>query len=161
MTTYLPREIAPRLAQTLRRLPVVVLSGLRQTGKSTLLQHEKSITAGRTYRTVDDFTTLAAAGVVMLAAPVLAAILLRESPLRRIRTRPLPLSPFPPLHLPYPSRDFHDMGGVLPCGIRVVVAAMFDHDVFLDFIEQVEDIADGRLLGGVAGLAVTLPKCRF
>lgn len=61
MTPYLPREIAPRLAQALRRLPVVVLSGLRQTGKSTLLQREESIAADRSYRTLDDFATLVAA----------------------------------------------------------------------------------------------------
>ena len=61
MTHYLAREITPRLLQALRRLPVVVLSGLRQTGKSTLLQHEPGLTEGRAYRTLDDFATLAAA----------------------------------------------------------------------------------------------------
>jgi len=61
MTEYLPREIAHRLEQALRMLPVVVLSGLRQTGKSTLLQREESLATGRTYRTLDDFATLAAA----------------------------------------------------------------------------------------------------
>jgi len=61
MTNYLPREIAYRLEQALRLLPVVVLSALRQTGKSTLLQREESLTTGRKYRTLDDFATLAAA----------------------------------------------------------------------------------------------------
>lgn len=61
MTDYLPREIASRLERALRQLPVVVLSGLRQTGKSTLLQRKKSLATGRTYRTLDDFATLAAA----------------------------------------------------------------------------------------------------
>lgn len=61
MTPYLPREIAPRLAKALKRLPVVILSGLRQTGKSTLLQRDESIAQGRTYHTLDDFATLAAA----------------------------------------------------------------------------------------------------
>jgi len=61
MTDYLPREITARLVQALRRLPVVVLSGLRQTGKSTLLQREESLAGGRTYRTLDDFAILAAA----------------------------------------------------------------------------------------------------
>jgi predicted AAA+ superfamily ATPase len=42
-------------------MPVVVLSGLRQTGKSTLLQREKPIAAARSYRTLDDFAVLAAA----------------------------------------------------------------------------------------------------
>ena len=43
MTAYLPREITPRLERALRHLPVVVLSGLRQAGKSTLLQNEAGL----------------------------------------------------------------------------------------------------------------------
>jgi predicted AAA+ superfamily ATPase len=61
MTGYLPREIAPRIERALRKMPVVALSGLRQTGKSTLLQNEAALAAGRPYRTLDDFATLAAA----------------------------------------------------------------------------------------------------
>ncbi|HPO12610.1 MAG TPA: ATP-binding protein [Candidatus Hydrogenedentes bacterium] len=61
MTDYLPREIAPRLLRALHQLPVVVLSGLRQTGKSTLLQRDQSIASGRVYRTLDDFPTQSAA----------------------------------------------------------------------------------------------------
>ena len=61
MTGYLPREIAPRLEKALHRLPVVVLSGLRQSGKSTLLQNEPAIVRGHAYQTLDDFPTLAAA----------------------------------------------------------------------------------------------------
>ena len=61
MTRYLSREITPRLERVLRQLPVVVLSGLRQTGASTLLQNEAGLARGHTYRTLDDFATLAAA----------------------------------------------------------------------------------------------------
>lgn len=61
MTAYLPRELTPRLLKALRVMPIVVLSGLRQTGKSTLLQNERELAAGRPYRTLDDFATLAAA----------------------------------------------------------------------------------------------------
>jgi len=61
MTHYLPREITLRLQRALRQLPVVVLSGLRQTGKSTLLQNEPALARGHAYRTLDDFATLAAA----------------------------------------------------------------------------------------------------
>ena len=61
MTDYLPRELMPRLLRALQHLPVVVLSGLRQTGKSTLLQQEPELTHSRVYRTLDDFATLAAA----------------------------------------------------------------------------------------------------
>ena len=45
----------------MRLLPVMVISGLRQTGKSTLLQNEPAFATGHTYRTLDDFATLAAA----------------------------------------------------------------------------------------------------
>ena len=61
MTDYLSREITPRLERALRQLPVVVLSGLRQSGKSTLLQNEAGLARGHAYRTLDDFATLAAA----------------------------------------------------------------------------------------------------
>ena len=61
MTDYLSREITPRLERALRQLPVVVLSGLRQSGKSTLLQNEPALARGHEYRTLDDFATLAAA----------------------------------------------------------------------------------------------------
>jgi len=61
MTGYLPREITPRLARARRQLPVVVLSGLRQSGKSTLLQNETVLIQGHVYRTLDDYATLAAA----------------------------------------------------------------------------------------------------
>jgi predicted AAA+ superfamily ATPase len=61
MTAYLSREITARLQRALGVLPVVVLSGLRQTGKSTMLQCEPSLARGHAYRTLDDFATLAAA----------------------------------------------------------------------------------------------------
>ena len=61
MTLYLPRELSPRLERALRQLPVVVLSGLRQSGKSTLLQNEPGFARHHRYRTLDDFATLAAA----------------------------------------------------------------------------------------------------
>lgn len=49
------------MARALKTLPVVVVSGLRQAGKSTLLQAERSLSTGRAYRTLDDFAVLAAA----------------------------------------------------------------------------------------------------
>jgi uncharacterized protein len=61
MTTYLPREISSRMQRAMRQLPVIVLSGLRQAGKSTLLQNESTLVKGHAYRTLDDFATLAAA----------------------------------------------------------------------------------------------------
>jgi predicted AAA+ superfamily ATPase len=61
MTDYHSREITPRLERVLRQVPVAVLSGLRQTGKSTLLQNEPGVFKGHTYRTLDDFAVLAAA----------------------------------------------------------------------------------------------------
>jgi len=74
MTDYLSREITSRLGQALRHLPVVVLSGLRQTGKSTLLQNESVLAQKHVYRTLDDFATLAAARAnpeSLLAGPVI------------------------------------------------------------------------------------------
>lgn len=61
MTKYLPREITRGLMQARKHLPVLVLSGLRQTGKSTLLQKEAALAQNHVYRTLDDFATLAAA----------------------------------------------------------------------------------------------------
>jgi len=61
MTEYLSGEITARLLRALKRLPVVVLSGLRQTGKTTLLQKEAGLARGRRYRALDDFATLVAA----------------------------------------------------------------------------------------------------
>ncbi len=61
MTDYLPRELTVRLKKAMKRLPVVVLSGLRQTGKSTLLQNETLLAREHDYRTLDDFATLAVA----------------------------------------------------------------------------------------------------
>ncbi len=60
MTAYHSRELAGRVERALRRLPVVVISGLRQSGKSTMLQSEDRLARGRSYRTLDDFATLAA-----------------------------------------------------------------------------------------------------
>ncbi len=61
MTDYLPREIAPRLEAALEQMPVVVLSGMRQSGKSTLLRNDATLVRNRSYRTLDDFATLASA----------------------------------------------------------------------------------------------------
>ncbi len=61
MPSYHQREMTRRLAQAVGRLPVVVLSGLRQAGKSTLLKNEPELLSGRDYRTLDDFATLEAA----------------------------------------------------------------------------------------------------
>jgi predicted AAA+ superfamily ATPase len=60
-TPYLHRELTARLKSAAAHLPVVVLSGLRQSGKSSLLLNETSLTDGFAYRTLDDFATLAAA----------------------------------------------------------------------------------------------------
>jgi predicted AAA+ superfamily ATPase len=51
--------MTPVLTQTLKRLPVVVISGLRQCGKTTLLTLDSRFHE-RVYRTLDDFEVLAA-----------------------------------------------------------------------------------------------------
>jgi len=51
---FLPRLISPAVQAALGRFPVVVLTGARQTGKSTLVSNP-SIGSDRVYRTLDDF----------------------------------------------------------------------------------------------------------
>jgi predicted AAA+ superfamily ATPase len=57
---FLPRLLTPIVEESLGQFPVVVLTGARQTGKSTLVQHLPSA-PGRLYRTLDDFDVLARA----------------------------------------------------------------------------------------------------
>ena len=51
--TYIPRFAAGLLRKALVVSPVVVLMGARQTGKSTLVQHEPSL-SDHLYLTLDD-----------------------------------------------------------------------------------------------------------
>ncbi|MBI1942888.1 MAG: ATP-binding protein, partial [Betaproteobacteria bacterium] len=60
MTVYRARALAPLARRALREMPVVAITGLRQSGKSTFLLREKGL-AGRRYRTLDDPAQLAAA----------------------------------------------------------------------------------------------------
>ncbi|OIO02784.1 hypothetical protein COY52_12030 [Candidatus Desantisbacteria bacterium CG_4_10_14_0_8_um_filter_48_22] len=60
MTRYRKREITGVLTDALKNMPVVVLSGMRQTGKSTLLLNQQQL-RGRKYLSFDDFGTLDAA----------------------------------------------------------------------------------------------------
>ena len=58
--TYMPREITPAIISALTDMPVVAITGMRQTGKSTFLQQQSEF-RGRKYVTLDDFAQLAAA----------------------------------------------------------------------------------------------------
>lgn len=60
MTVYRKRDIAGAVTAALEDMPVVAVTGMRQTGKSTFLQREPGLRKRR-YVTLDDFTTLAAA----------------------------------------------------------------------------------------------------
>lgn len=60
MTRYRPRAIARLIEDSLAEMPVVIVTGLRQSGKSTFLQQEKALSARR-YVTLDDFAQLGAA----------------------------------------------------------------------------------------------------
>jgi len=51
--TPLPRAVAPALQAALRVMPVVVLLGARQTGKTTLVRSHPAL-SGRAYLTLDD-----------------------------------------------------------------------------------------------------------
>ena len=59
MQDYLERDIAPSLLHALEAMPVVVLTGLRQSGKSTLLQHQAQL-KGRRFISMDDFEQIEA-----------------------------------------------------------------------------------------------------
>jgi hypothetical protein len=59
-TTYIPRALGPVVDTALQQFPVVVVTGARQTGKSTLVQNLPS-SAPRSYLTLDDFDILARA----------------------------------------------------------------------------------------------------
>ena len=56
-TAPLPRILEAIVVDSLRRFPVVVVTGARQTGKSTLVCSGK-IAEGRTYRSFDDYDVL-------------------------------------------------------------------------------------------------------
>jgi predicted AAA+ superfamily ATPase len=60
MTDYYPREIADSVRSALENMPVVVITGMRQTGKTTFLKSQPDLN-DRTYITFDDFSQLEAA----------------------------------------------------------------------------------------------------
>lgn len=60
MTGYVKRDIAPAVLEALKDMPVVVITGMRQTGKSTFLQMQAGLDKRR-YVTFDDFAQLEAA----------------------------------------------------------------------------------------------------
>ena len=60
MSAFIQREISGLLSEALESMPVVVLSGMRQTGKSTLLKNQPEL-KGYAYFTFDDYATLEAA----------------------------------------------------------------------------------------------------
>jgi len=60
MTRYKPREISVAIDHALKNMPVVVLAGMRQTGKSTLLLNQPGLRK-RKYLSFDDFSILEAA----------------------------------------------------------------------------------------------------
>ncbi len=60
MTAFRPRALRTLLTEALATMPVVVVTGLRQTGKSTLLQRDPSL-RDREYVSLDEFAQLQAA----------------------------------------------------------------------------------------------------
>ncbi|MBI2876052.1 MAG: ATP-binding protein, partial [Candidatus Tectomicrobia bacterium] len=60
MTEYRERALAATILAALEDMPVVAVTGMRQTGKSTFLQSQGGL-KGRRYVTFDDFAQLAAA----------------------------------------------------------------------------------------------------
>jgi predicted AAA+ superfamily ATPase len=60
MTAYFERDLAPTVLSALKNMPVVAITGLRQTGKTTFLQHQFPPEARR-FISFDDFAQLSAA----------------------------------------------------------------------------------------------------
>jgi hypothetical protein len=60
MTAYFERDLASTVLRALKNMPVVAITGLRQTGKTTFLQHQFSSEARR-FISFDDFAQLSAA----------------------------------------------------------------------------------------------------
>ena len=60
MTEYHPRDIGPMFVEALKDMPVVALTGMRQTGKTTFLKNHPGL-EGRRYISFDDFAQLEAA----------------------------------------------------------------------------------------------------
>ncbi len=58
--TYKHREISPLIKDALKDMPVVVITGMRQSGKSTFLKMDAAL-KGRRYVSFDDFAYLSAA----------------------------------------------------------------------------------------------------
>ena len=57
MTGYYSRDIGGLVSKALSEMPVVVVTGMRQTGKTTLLQRQPGL-RDRRYVTFDDFAQL-------------------------------------------------------------------------------------------------------
>lgn len=57
MTTYISRELRRAVGEALGTMPVVVITGMRQTGKTTFLQNDP-LFKGYRYITLDDFASL-------------------------------------------------------------------------------------------------------
>lgn len=60
MTMYHNRDIGPTFLEALKDMPVVALTGMRQTGKTTFLRNHPGL-EGRRYISFDDFAQLEAA----------------------------------------------------------------------------------------------------
>jgi uncharacterized protein len=60
MTEYFQRDLTPTVLAALRSMPVAVITGLRQTGKTTFLQHQFP-PGERRFISFDDFAQLSAA----------------------------------------------------------------------------------------------------
>jgi len=60
MTGFRARELSSTISRALSQLPVVIVTGPRQAGKSTLLKEDPAF-RGRAYLSLDDYATLEAA----------------------------------------------------------------------------------------------------
>lgn len=56
--TYTPREIAPVIKEALKDMPVVLITGMRQSGKSTFLKMEAGLKVYRPINTCNNDVNL-------------------------------------------------------------------------------------------------------
>jgi predicted AAA+ superfamily ATPase len=111
----LPRLVGAALAQRLRVMPAVVVTGARQTGKSTLVEH--LVDGPRRYFTLDDFDVLDAArrdpaSLVDLPGPLTLDEIQREPALLRAVKRAIDRDRKPGRFLLTGSADLLLMGKV-------------------------------------------------
>ncbi|MEM1034097.1 MAG: AAA family ATPase [Myxococcota bacterium] len=90
MTDYRPRELQPLIHHALTNLPVVILSGARQVGKSTLLRNDPELRGRRLFDLdrFEDHQALRQSPETLLSGPEPITIDEAQRPSRNLRPPP-------------------------------------------------------------------------